>query len=72
MWNEVKITPGAHHKEHLARLLQGRPSSALSSKGPASVCNSTVQTQSFLGGLRATLQLLSAIKPRRGPNPLVT
>lgn len=55
MWNEVKMSPGADHKEHLARLLQGRPSSALSSKGTASVCNSTVQTQSFLGGLGATL-----------------
>lgn len=64
-WNRPQEAPGPPP--------EGRPRSALHSKGPASVFNSRLQTQSFLGGFGAAEQLLSdKIKPRRGLDPLVT
>lgn len=41
--DNVKMTPGADHVK------QGRPRSALSSKGPAGVFKSRLKTQSLLG-----------------------
>lgn len=64
-WNRPQEAPGPPP--------EGRPRSALNSKGPGSVFNSRLPTQSLLGGLRAAEQLLSdKIEPRKEPNLLVT
>lgn len=70
--DNVERTPGADQEKQLALLLQGRPRSALSSKGPASVLNDRHQTQSLLGGLGAYQLLSDRNEPRWGLKPLVT